>query len=319
MSKESSEVTILQIWNREHLIEVTDKHLKIKSSPLPASLALMISSINKSIASPYGRGVLWTTRVEQIPLKSIASLAVEENKLRINWIDRRSGRIKRLELKVKKYKANLIKEAILKVLKGENPLKLATEYSKKYPRYLEVLEDEESIVIVKGDHIEIHNPELFKIATGALPLIAPNPAMLQMTDFYADKIPIDSILDAKLEVKEGRGRKYVVKIKTNSGEKRVIFRSRERAENLIELINKITSLSRTEDREQIVRRVALENYIPQTADWKKNLLEDLSKLLMLFMIFYIAASELVGKGLLTLILGLTAALAILLVWKHARG
>ncbi len=322
----NEEITILELGEKDYIIEVTNLNLKIKQGPFSDPILYMLASLSGVLPKIYGRTFLPSVKIREIPLRNIVSISIENNLLKINWIDRKAKNksiINELKLKIKNYKARLIREVIFRIIKGEDPIKLAREYNEYRSGFFEVLEGDDSIVIVKGDYIEIHNPEMFKIATGKVPLIAPNPALIQLADLCIDRIPIDEVEDLELnEKKYRRGLKYEVKIKLRSGYRRVIFSNRDRAEKFIDIVSRMINLieeTSEGDYIYIKRRIKLEEYVPSIKDWRRQIWEDLSKILVLFMIFYIFASEFIGRGLLTLLLGITLSLVMLIIWKRLRG
>ncbi len=316
------EIRILEVSSGDYNIELTSSKLKIKSGPLQDPF-IKLFRFTDFYKTPFKRSILWTVNIEEIPVKNIKSISIERDKLKITWTKEENKRMKQNETKIrlKPYQAKILKEAILKLIKGEDPLKLATEYSKYALGYFKVIEDEKCIIIVRESTIEIQDPEIYKIAYGRIPLIAPTPAIMQATRLYAEKIPLDEISKLELAKRPSRDGAYIVEFKLRSGrEKKVKFKSKSKAEELLEVVNRIIEARKA------IRRIAGEERTPipgrslqPTDEWKRKIFEDAASFLALFMIIYIMLTELVAKSLLTMLLSIAAALAATVILKRIRG
>ncbi|RLE51453.1 MAG: hypothetical protein DRJ20_02130, partial [Candidatus Methanomethylicota archaeon] len=168
---------------------------------------------------------------------------------------------------------------------------------------------------------EVHDPEMYKVIHGKIPLIAPIPALTQATHIYADKILIDNISKVDLIEREDREKLCTVIFKLKSGkEKKVTFKSKINAEKLVEIVETNIEIKQKFKRttREYLEKQPIMRYEP-SYDQKMRTLQDAASFLALFMIVYVVLTELLSKTLQTILLSMALALAATVILKRIRG
>lgn len=313
------EIKILEVFEGDYGIEVTDSNLKIKTGPLfdPFLRMIPISRYTGTRRMPR------TIVIEEIPLKNIHTIKINGKSIKITWIKKSKQslyKMKETKIRMKPFKSKLIREAISRLMKGEDPEKLAIEYSKALSTYFKKFQDDRNVILLKGDYIEIYSKEIYEIISGRIPLISRSSLFLQALASYSEKIPINKI--SNIEMEKISENKIKVKIELKEKKRRtLIFKNEKEAKNLIETVRKIMKVHGKEKEKTIITtkgQLILGSRIKEKEEWKRKILENFTKFLMLFTTIYIIFSEFYGKSITLALITILISLITLILWNKLR-
>jgi len=244
------EISLIEINSGDYKIQLTNKNVKIMYGLFlnPFILKYKMRWLYKT---KYGR---MPVTMQVIPLKNIKSIQYENGKLKIIYITakREYGKTKIFEIRVKKHKGEVFKQAFQRLLKGEDPMKICKDYSPIFMEYRENIEETGEIISITEDEIEIKNAEIQKITGKILPIPIYNPMLTRTLELFKERIRIDQIIRAEIEEQETRGEtKYQVKLKLINGKMKIIKfgGEKEKARKFLSVLFKMI-LMKSEEKEK---------------------------------------------------------------------
>lgn len=312
------EISLIEINSGDYKIQLTNKNVKIMYGLFlnPFILKYKMRWLYKT---KYGR---MPVTMQVIPLKNIKSIQYENGKLKIIYITakREYGKTKIFEIRVKKHKGEVFKQAFQRLLKGEDPMKICKDYSPIFMEYRENIEETGEIISITEDEIEIKNAEIQKITGKILPIPIYNPMLTRTLELFKERIRIDQIIGAEIEEQEIRGEtKYQVKLKLINGKMKTIKfgGEKEKARKFLSVLFKMI-LMKSEEKEKFK---FVQSKASTSMKEKINIeiiKENLPTMIILLLIAYSILMEHTGKTFNTLILSFITAILLTVIWNTIK-